>query len=109
MKRARFRFYAELNDFLPDDARGSDLTREFELGASVKDMIEAFGIPHTEVEFVLVNGKSVDFSHRVEDGDKISVYPVFESFDISGVVRVRPQPLRESRFVLDAHLGTLAR
>jgi uncharacterized protein with PIN domain len=109
MKRARFRFYAELNDFLPNDARGSDLTREFELGASVKDMIEAFGVPHTEVEFVLVNGKSVDFSHRVEDGDDISVYPVFESFDISEVVRVRPQPLRESRFVLDAHLGTLAR
>jgi uncharacterized protein len=109
MKRARFRFYAELNDFLPDAARGSDLTREFELGASVKDMIEAFGVPHTEVDVVLVNGRSVDFSHRVQDGDHISIYPVFESFDISEVVRVRPEPLRESRFVLDAHLGTLAR
>jgi uncharacterized protein len=109
MKRARFRFYAELNDFLLDDARGSDLTREFELGASVKDMIESFGVPHTEIDVVLVNGKSVDFSHRVQDGDHISVYPVFESFDISEVVRVRPEPLRESRFVLDAHLGTLTR
>lgn len=109
MKRAHFRFYAELNDFLPHDARGSILTREFELGASVKDMIEAFGVPHTEVDVVLVNGKSVDFSHRVEDADRISVYPVFESLDVGEIVRVRPEPLRESRFVLDAHLGTLAR
>lgn len=109
MKRARFRFYAELNDFLPTDSHGSDLTREFAVGSSVKDMIESFGVPHTEVEVVLVNGESVDFSHRVQDGDVVSVYPVFESFDMKDVIRIRPQPLRDPRFVLDAHLGTLAR
>jgi len=37
------------------------------------------------------------------------VYPVFETFDISGVIRLRPVPLREPSFVLDVHLGTLAR
>jgi len=36
------------------------------------------------------------------------VYPVFESVDISPVLRVRPEPLREVRFVLDAHLGRLS-
>ena len=109
MKRAHFRFYAELNDFLPQVARGSVLTREFDVGASVKDMIEACGVPHTEVDVVLVNGRSVDFSYRIEDRDRISVYPVFESFDVKGIVRVRPEPLRDPRFVLDAHLGALAR
>ena len=109
MKSAHFRFYAELNDFLPTDSRGRALTREFEIEASVKDIIEGFGIPHTEVEVILVNGKSVDFSYRVGDGDSVSVYPVFESFDVSQIVRVRPKPLREPRFVLDAHLGTLTR
>jgi hypothetical protein len=44
----------------------------------------------------------------VQDGDRISVYPVFESIDITPLVRVRPQPLREPRFVLDTHLGQLA-
>jgi uncharacterized protein with PIN domain len=71
-------------------------------------MIEALGVPHTEVDLILVNGDTVDFSYSVRDGDRISVYPVFESIDISPLVSVRPRPLRESRFVLDVHLGRLA-
>jgi hypothetical protein len=71
-------------------------------------MIQALGVPHTEVDLILVNGQSVDFSYLVQDGDCISVYPVFEAIDITPVVRVRPQPLREPRFVLDVHLGRLA-
>lgn len=75
---------------------------------SVKDLIEALGVPHTEVDLVLANGESVDFSYRVKDGDRISVYPPFEAMDISPLVRLRPQPLRDLRFVADAHLGRLA-
>jgi uncharacterized protein with PIN domain len=71
-------------------------------------VIETLGVPHPEVDLILVNGESVDFAYRVQDGDRISVYPVFESFDISSLVRVRPRPLRDTRFVLDVHLGTLA-
>ena len=105
---AQFRFYAELNDFLPQDKRQRTFVHRFGLSPSVKDMIEALGVPHTEVDLILVNGRSVDFSYQVRNGDQISVYPVFESIDISPLVRVRPQPLRESRFVLDVHLGRLA-
>jgi uncharacterized protein with PIN domain len=105
---AHFRFYAELNDFLPAEKRQRDFLHRFGLSPSIKDMIEALGVPHTEVDLILVNGRSVDFSYLVRDGDQISVYPVFESIDISPLVRVRPQPLRESRFVLDVHLGRLA-
>ena len=103
-----FRFYAELNDFLPPTKRQRSFTYALELSASVKDIIEALGVPHTEVDLILVNGQSVDFTYSVQDGDHISVYPVFESLDISPLVRVRPHPLRESRFVLDVHLGRLA-
>ena len=106
--RARFRFYAELNDFLPNESRGKELTRKFNVGGSVKDFVESFGVPHTEVDLVLANGRPVDFSYSVRDGDRVSVYPVFESLDISLVSRVRPTPLREPRFVLDVHLGRLA-
>jgi hypothetical protein len=108
MSAARFRFYAELNDFLPAESRGRELTRQFAVSGSVKDFVESFGIPHTEVDLVLVNGESVDFTHRVSDGDRVSVYPVFESLDISSVSRVRPAPLRMLRFLLDVHLGRLA-
>lgn len=103
-----FRFYAELNDFLPAEKRQRTFAHCFELSSSVKDMIESLGAPHTEVDLILVNGESVDFSYLVRDGDRVSVYPVFESIDISPVLRVRPEPLREPRFVLDVHLGQLA-
>jgi uncharacterized protein with PIN domain len=108
MKRAYFRFYAELNDFLPPFRRMVPFTHSFESSGSVKDTIEALGVPHTEVDLILVNGDSVDFSYAVQDGDYISVYPVFESIDITPLLRVRPEPLRETRFVLDTHLGRLA-
>ena len=55
------------------------------------------------------NGESVDFSYIVRDGDRLSVYPVFESLDIDDVNRLRPSPLRDTRFVLDVHLRKLAR
>ena len=72
-------------------------------------MIEALGVPHTEIDLILVNGDSVDFSYIVRDGDRISVYPMFEAFDIQAISRVRPHPLRVIRFALDVHLGKLAR
>jgi len=107
MSTARVRFYAELNDFLPKESRKKELVRRFDVSGSVKDLIESFGVPHTEVELVLANGTPVGFSYLVCDGDLVSVYPVFESLDISSVSRVRTTPLRALRFVLDVHLGRL--
>lgn len=109
MSRARFRFYEELNDFLPPERRKVELEHEFHRRASVKDMIEALGVPHAEVELILADGESVGFDHIVRDGERIAVYPMFESLDVSGELRVRSEPLRALRFVLDTHLGTLAR
>lgn len=108
--QATIRFYAELKDFLPPNAaeRGT-VVRTFDVPGGVKDLVESCGVPHTEVELILVNGRSVGFEHRVADGDRIAVYPVFESFDVRPLVRLRPEPLRRTRFVLDVHLGRLAR
>ena len=109
MTTATFRFYEELNDFLPGPRRKIAFTSGCAENATVKQAIEALGIPHTEVEVILVNGESVDFTHRVRDGDRISVYPVFESLDVKPVLRLREAVLRDPRFVADAHLGRLAR
>jgi uncharacterized protein with PIN domain/sulfur carrier protein ThiS len=107
--KARLRFYEELNDFLPPARRKVEFEHRFDRRTSIKDMIESLGVPHPEVELILVNGRSVDFSHIVADGDRISVYPVFESLDVSSLIRLRDAPLRESRFVVDCNLGRLAR
>lgn len=109
MAEVSLRFYAELNDFLAPELRQRAFSHAFERRTSVKDMIEAFGVPHTEVEIILVDGRSVNFSHIVGDGEQISVYPVFEGLDVTPLLQLRPAPLREPRFILDANLGRLAR
>jgi len=109
MKRAQFRFYEELNDFLPGNRRKVPFHYEFTGRPSVKDAIESLGVPHPEIDLILVNGRSVDFTYHLADGDRVSVYPLFESLDIGTVTRLRPKPLRETKFILDAHLGRLAK
>jgi uncharacterized protein with PIN domain len=106
---AEFRFYAELNDLLPADRQRRTFAYTFRGHPSLKDAIEALGVPHTEVDLILVNGKSVGFGQHLGNGDRVAVYPVFESLDISPVARLRDEPLREPKFVLDVHLGKLAR
>ena len=109
MVTATFRFYEELNDFLAPDRRGHEFVCACARAATTKHMIEALGVPHTEVELVLVNGESVGFDRRLGDGDRVAVYPKFEALDIAPLLRVREQPLRVMRFIADAHLGGLAR
>jgi uncharacterized protein with PIN domain len=75
----------------------------------LRDVIQAIGVPHTAIDLVLVDGQSVKFGYRLQGGERIAVYPVFERLDISPLVRLRPAPLRQPRFVLDVHLGKLAR
>jgi uncharacterized protein len=107
--RAMFRFYEELNDFLPVEKRKVQFEYRFDCRPSVKDAVEAIGVPHTEIDMIIVNGVSVAFSYNLRDNDSISIYPVFESFDISDVTHLREKPLREPKFIADVHLGKLVR
>ncbi|RDI98014.1 twitching motility protein PilT [Dyella solisilvae] len=106
---AEFRFYEELNDFLPTMRRKRTFRHSFDGTPAVKDTIEALGVPHTEVDLILVDGRSVRFAYRLHGGERVAVYPMFERFDLRPLYRLRPRPLRHTRFVLDVHLGTLAR
>lgn len=106
---AHFRFYEELNDFLPQKNRKKEFAYTFFDKPSVKEAVESLGVPHTEIDLILINGESVDFSHNIKEGDRISVYPRFESIDISSITRLRPKPLRKVKFVCDVHLGKLSR
>ncbi|NWG28529.1 MAG: Mut7-C ubiquitin/RNAse domain-containing protein [Ignavibacteriaceae bacterium] len=108
-KKVTIRFYEELNDFLPKEKKKKRFSHQFIDRTTVKDLIESLGVPHTEVDLILVNGKSVNFKHLINDGDDISVYPVFESFDITEVQHLRPKPLRKPKFVADVHLGRLTK
>jgi len=109
MVTATFRFYEELNDFLAPGRRRCEFSVPCARAATTKHMIEALGVPHTEVELIVLNGASVGFGTLLHEGDRVAVYPKFEAFDITPLLRVREQPLRDTRFVADVHLGALAR
>jgi uncharacterized protein with PIN domain/sulfur carrier protein ThiS len=109
MARATFRFYDGLNDFLGRARRGVEFTVPCAQNATVKHMIEALGVPHTEVALVLVNGESGALERLLEDGDRVAVYPRFSRLDPGPLLRVPLQPPGRLRFVADAHLGALAR
>ena len=108
-REAEFRFYEELNDFLPPERRKTAFRQGFQGTPAVLDLIQAIGVPHTAVDLVLVDGRSVGFDTRLHGGERVAVYPVFERLDISPLVHLRPRPLRRTRFALDVHLGRLAR
>jgi len=107
--KIHIRFYEELNDFIPKVNKKKRFLHQFIDRTSVKDLIESLGVPHTEVDLILVNSKSVDFNYIINDGDDISVYPVFESLDISDAQHLRPKPLRKPKFVADVQLGRLTK
>jgi uncharacterized protein with PIN domain len=103
---AVFRFYAALNDFLRPDRRFVSFTSTVAETDTVKHLIESFGAPHTEVDLILVNGEPADWSRRLEDHDRVAVYPSL-TFLAPGAAHLQPDVPDEPRFVLDGHLGRL--
>ena len=109
MASARLRFFAELNDLLSCDHPEREICYEFSVAPSVKDIMENLGVPHTEVSLIVVNGGPVDFTYRPVDGDRVSVYPAFTRVDLPSAGRLRRDLGDDIRFVVDGHLGALAR
>lgn len=119
---ARFRFHGSPADLLPAERRASALERRFRGSPPVKDLIEALGVPHTEVGAIEVRGRAVGFGYRLQDGDEVDVYgpepggsagetsrdaPAMDPPPPSALHLSPPVP-RPPRFVLDGHLGRLA-
>lgn len=97
MRQAQFNFHGSLNDFLPPRLKNTWIHYSFGNIPSVKDAIEALGIPHTEIETITANDTLISFSYLLQNGARIEVHPFIQVPDA-------PQ-----RFILDVHLGKLAR
>jgi len=114
MVTATFRFYQELGEFLPRARRGRTFAADCARRSTTKHMIEALGVPHTEVDMVLVNGEESGFDRMLEDGDHVAVYSRFALLELGrhggpGLERLHERPRERMRFVADSHLGGLAR
>lgn len=108
-KTIYIRFYAELNDFLPVSKRKKESAYSFKTPITIREALISIGIPIAEVDLILVNGNSETLKYKLRQDDRVSVYPVFESFDISTIGKIRSKALRKSKFILDCHLGKLAK
>jgi uncharacterized protein with PIN domain len=109
LKTITVRCFAELNDFLPPGKKQTPFALTLKEPVTVGEVAEILGIPLSEVDLVTANGTPVGRSYRPLEGDFLAIYPVFENFDISALQTAHKEPLRISRFILDAHLGKLAR
>jgi uncharacterized protein with PIN domain len=109
MPKAVLRFYNELNDLLPEHRRNTEFEAEFKDKRSIKDMIESLGVPHTEVDIIIANENSVDFSYILLEGDRIHVYPASAEPDTKDTIHLRPSPFYTTRFIADTNLGNIAR
>lgn len=104
--RVEVRLYGDLADIARGAGRDGIVEVPIGNARSVKDLIESTGVPHTEVGMLLVDGEPVTFDHLVAGPSRVAVFPHLEILE-------PPVPLRDTdpprRFVIDVHLGTLAR
>ena len=97
MTQARFRFHGDLENFLKREFRHQSFPYECARAATLKNAIEALGVPHTEVGRITVNAQPVTLQRIVRAGDEIEIYPREASGSDPDL------------FLADAHLGGLAR
>ncbi|MBW3657721.1 MAG: Mut7-C ubiquitin/RNAse domain-containing protein [Actinobacteria bacterium] len=106
VEHATVRFYGDLADLARGLDRDATVTVPLGTSRSVKDVLEAVGVPHTEVGLLIVGDGPVGFDHLVSAGERIAAYPPSPMLEVPGLLRTT-EPA--ARFVLDVHLGTLAR
>ncbi|MDD2761285.1 MAG: Mut7-C RNAse domain-containing protein [Methylomonas sp.] len=105
---AEFRFYDALNDFLSPSKRQQTTLYRFNGHPGIKDPIEAMGVPHTEVELIIVNSRPVGFDYQLQSDDRVAVFPAFRRLNVESLLALR-EPILHPRFVLDVNLGKLAK
>lgn len=106
---AQFQFFGRLQRLLVRPYEAGCVSYAFNAQPAVKDAVEALGIPHTEVAILVVNGESVSFAYPLQDTDQVEVYPQAWPVNFSPTVALTPSLPSEPRFILDVHLGKLAR
>lgn len=103
------RFYGGLNLFLLACRRNRRFFYAVKGVPAIKDTLEALGVPHTEIDAIIVDGRSVPFSHQIQGGEKIEVYPDAGDVPAAKIIRLKPRTPAHPQFILDVHLGRLAR
>ncbi|MDH3327781.1 MAG: Mut7-C ubiquitin/RNAse domain-containing protein [Desulfobulbaceae bacterium] len=107
---AIFEFHDDLSNLLRPRWRNiNPLVQTVTRRASIKDVIESFGLPHTEIGKIELEGREVDFTFSVADNQFFRILPVPVPWDVTEKSLLRPDPLTKIRFIVDVNVGRLAR
>lgn len=106
---AYFRFFGALNDFLPLQKRGKLFRYTYKGEPAIKDTLEAIGVVHTEVDCIFAGKKPLGFYEKIQPHDKVCAYPARWPLKNKKLKHLSPAPLRTFKFIVDSHLGKLAR
>ena len=102
----RLTFHGDLGFFLR--SKSAHLERRLSERTSVKDIIEACGVPHPEVDLILVDGQATGFERVVAQDAVVDVHGIDpERFTLFPENRLQVHNIR--KFVADGHLGKLVR
>jgi uncharacterized protein len=105
--KVRLRFHGDLNVFLRSRAGDAVIERRLAEKTSIKDVIESCGVPHTEVDLILVEEQTVGFDHTLANDAKVEVFPLENRGTFHTDKRL--QHFGIAKFVADGHLGALTR
>jgi uncharacterized protein len=103
----RLNFRGDLDFFLGSKAAGGIVERRLIEKTSIKDIIESCGVPHPEVDMIRADGRIVGFDHTLSQDADIEVFPVGNGGTIPTEKHLQASEI--SAFVVDGHLGKLAR
>jgi uncharacterized protein len=103
----RLNVHGGLDFFLGSKARRESIERRLTEKTSVKDVIESCGVPHTEIDLVIVNGEAVGFDYCVTGDAQIELYPPKTAYPHFTEKRLQLNTI--SQFIADGHLGKLVR
>jgi uncharacterized protein with PIN domain len=105
--KVRLRFHGDLNIFLGSKRGNAVIERPLAEKTSIKDVIESCGVPHPEVDLILVDDQSVGFDHTLIRDARVEVFPVKNRN--TDRTEKGLQTACITRFVADGHLGRLTR
>lgn len=100
---------SEFDFFLSRKEKGKVLSHALDRRASIKDIVESIGIPHTEIGQMILNGQRVDFSHVPESGGELKIDAVKKPFNVLKSSFLRPEPLDEVKFIADVNVIRLGK
>ncbi len=105
----RIVFHGNLFELLSKKLKSSEVGYSLNRRATIKDIIESLGIPHTEVGKIEKGEEQLTFHHIGVAGEPYHIYPFTCDTPVLRPTILRPLPFSSISFIADDTVGKLRR